>query len=332
MLFDENCGRREQSDLLPLEHRLERGADRDLGFPVTDVAAQQPVHRSLGLHVALDVLNRTFLIRREVELEGILELPLPRRVGREGETPRRVTNRRETQELGRHFAHRFLDARLAPSPGTSTQAIEPGTDIGITAGIFLDQIRPLDRHQQRVAALVGEGQHFELSALYRHPSEACETPDAVVHVHDQVSRTEIAQIRREDPPSGAPPPRRRGGSEIAAPVHREPAVPEKTQLRPTFDDRHPTDRRRRSDRLDPPLAQQMGEAPTLSRGGRHQDLRHILSTSRTKRRHEIREAADEALRGVGGKAPPGRRAVHQLEAFQTQRGAFDQGAELLRRV
>jgi len=74
----------------------------------------------------------------------------------------------------------------------------------------------------------------------------------------------------------------------------------------------------------------MAKAPDLARGGRHQNLRHILSTSRTKRRDEIREAADKALRGVGGKASPGRRAVHQLEAFQTQGGAFDLGAELLR--
>ena len=128
----------------------------------------------------------------------------------------------------------------------------------------------------------------------------------MVHVYDQISRTEIAQIRREGPRSGTPPPWRRGGSEITAPIHREPTVPHKPPLRPAFDDCHFTGGRRRIDRLDPSFTQQMAEAPDLARRGRHQDLRHILSTARTKRRHEIGQAADETLRGVGGKAPPGR--------------------------
>ena len=44
--------RREKRDLLAVHHRLERGAHRDFGLAVADVAAEQPVHRRRRLHVA----------------------------------------------------------------------------------------------------------------------------------------------------------------------------------------------------------------------------------------------------------------------------------------
>ena len=75
--------RREKRDLLAVHHRLERGAHRDLGLAVADVAAEQPVHRRRRFHVALDVGDRRLLIRRQLVLEGVLELLLPVRIGAE---------------------------------------------------------------------------------------------------------------------------------------------------------------------------------------------------------------------------------------------------------
>jgi hypothetical protein len=52
VLLGEDRGRHEHRHLLAVLHRLERGADRDLGLAVADVAADQPVHRPDRLHVA----------------------------------------------------------------------------------------------------------------------------------------------------------------------------------------------------------------------------------------------------------------------------------------
>ena len=52
VLEGEDRRRREERDLLAVHHRLERGAHRDLGLAVSDVAAEQSIHRRRRLHVA----------------------------------------------------------------------------------------------------------------------------------------------------------------------------------------------------------------------------------------------------------------------------------------
>ncbi len=98
MLIDENRRRRQHRDLLAFENGLECGANRDFGLAVTDVSAQQPIHRSFRFHVVLDVADGAILIRREIKFEGFFELTLPRRIRREAEAPRRMPHRCETQQ------------------------------------------------------------------------------------------------------------------------------------------------------------------------------------------------------------------------------------------
>ena len=81
VLKREHGRRREHRHLFAVHHRLEGGAHRHFGLAVADVAAQQPVHRRRRFHVALDVGDGGFLIRRQVVLEGVLEFLLPVRVG-----------------------------------------------------------------------------------------------------------------------------------------------------------------------------------------------------------------------------------------------------------
>ena len=55
VLEREDRGRREDRHLLAVHHGLERGAHRDFGLAVADVAAEQAIHRRRRFHVALDV-------------------------------------------------------------------------------------------------------------------------------------------------------------------------------------------------------------------------------------------------------------------------------------
>ena len=90
VLAREQRGRHEDRDLLAVEHRLGRGAQRDLGLAVADVAADEPVHRDRPLHVGLGLDDRLRLVGRLLVGERLLDLVLERRVGRE-----RVARRRE---------------------------------------------------------------------------------------------------------------------------------------------------------------------------------------------------------------------------------------------
>ena len=106
VLVGEQRGRHEHRDLLAVLHRLERGAHRDLGLAVADVAAHQAVHRDRPLHVGLHVVDRLQLVGRLLERERLLDLVLPRRVGREGVAGRGEPLPVEHDELLGDLAHR----------------------------------------------------------------------------------------------------------------------------------------------------------------------------------------------------------------------------------
>jgi hypothetical protein len=80
VLLREHGGGNENGHLAAIGHRLEGGAQGDLGLAVAHVARHQPVHGPLALHVGLDFLDGAELIGRLLEAEGRLELALPGRV------------------------------------------------------------------------------------------------------------------------------------------------------------------------------------------------------------------------------------------------------------
>ena len=123
VLVREDRRRREHRDLLPVEHGLEGRAHRDLRLAVTDVAAQQPVHGLLRLHVPLDVRDRLRLVGRLLVLEGVLEFLLPGGILREGEPGGQRPAGVELQELVGHVAHRLLDGGLAARPARGAQLV-----------------------------------------------------------------------------------------------------------------------------------------------------------------------------------------------------------------
>ncbi len=84
VLLGEDRGGREHQHLLALCGGLERGAQRDLGLAVADVAADQAVHRPRRLHVGLDRLDRLALVGGLGVGEALLQFALPLGVGLEG--------------------------------------------------------------------------------------------------------------------------------------------------------------------------------------------------------------------------------------------------------
>ena len=89
VLLGEQRRRHEHRDLLAVLDGLERGPQRHLGLAEADVAAQQPVHRPVGLHVGLDRFDGRQLVGRLLVRERLLELALPRACRARTRAPRR---------------------------------------------------------------------------------------------------------------------------------------------------------------------------------------------------------------------------------------------------
>ena len=73
MLLGKHGGRHQKRHLFAGDRAFERGPHCDLGFPVSDIAAEQAVHRAGGFHVGLDLLRRLLLAIGFVVGERILE-------------------------------------------------------------------------------------------------------------------------------------------------------------------------------------------------------------------------------------------------------------------
>ena len=84
VLLGEDRGRHQHHHLGAVGGGLDRGAQGDLGLAEADVAADQPVHRPLRFHVALDRFDRLDLVGGLAVGEVRLHLDLPLAVGREG--------------------------------------------------------------------------------------------------------------------------------------------------------------------------------------------------------------------------------------------------------
>ena len=194
MLKRQHRSWREHGDLLPLHDRFERCPHGDFRLPVSDVAAQQTVHRRGRFHVALDVGHCRHLVGGEVVLEGVLELLLPVRIGTEGVAGHGLARSVELEELFRHVAHRLLDPAFGPFPRRAAQPVDGGPR---RPRVLLNEVQPFDRHEELVVTGVPQLEKFLERVADADLLEADERPDAMVHVHDQVADLQIAQVRKK---------------------------------------------------------------------------------------------------------------------------------------
>src|SRR3954470_12646486 len=113
VLLREQCRRDEDRDLLSVHDCFERSAYGDLRLAVTDIAADDAVHRYRHFHVGLDLVDRLLLVRRLDVRERVFELALPRGVRAEGMSRARHPRGVEPDESSGDLAHCFARPSLA---------------------------------------------------------------------------------------------------------------------------------------------------------------------------------------------------------------------------
>ena len=228
MLGDEDGGRSEHRDLLPVLHGLECRPDGDFGLAVAGVAAHETIHHAGRLHVALDVLGGGVLVGRVLVEERRLHLPLPAGVRGECVPRTRTPGRVEFQQLGGHLPDRGLGPALQPLPAPAAYAVQARGPIArMGSDPALDLVEPVDRHAQDLAAGVADDQRLDRLAADLHPLQAPEPTDAVIHVDDVVTGRELGKTLQ-----------RRGAAVAPAPPEF-PAPPEDLVVRQDIDGRHP---------------------------------------------------------------------------------------------
>ena len=329
MLADEDRRRGEDRHLFALEDGFEGGADGDLGLAVADIAAEEAVHGAVRLHVGLDLRDRPVLVVGEIVFEGVLELALPRGVGRELESARASSNCRQSEQGRGHLADRLLDPRLAFGPGRSSEPVELRAGLAVSRCVLLDEIRAFDGDQEIVASAVGEDQHLEFAVFHNHPAEPVESPDAVIEVDHRVAGSEVAEIGDKGRGAAAPASRRWRGGEIPSAIDREPVANDKAVLDASLDDGNLAHPRGVRNRHHVSLLQEMLETSRLAFRGDHQDLRQILGPAVAQGGDESGDPPGEVLHGAGRDPPPLGLAVSHLELLEAEIGGLEPTGRLI---
>jgi hypothetical protein len=196
VLFGEDRRGNEHRHLPAGLNRLERGANRDLGLSITNVADQQPIHRLRSLEVALHVVSRLALVGRILEQERRLELLLPRSVGHVRRARGQASSRVELQELLRHLVDGGLRAITLLLPAAAAELVKARWR-RVVAGrwrraISLDLVEAIQRDVQPVAALVFDHGDFHHALAHEDLLDAAVDPDAVLEVDDKVAGPEAS--------------------------------------------------------------------------------------------------------------------------------------------
>ena len=184
-------GRRaDHGDLLARHRRDERRPKRHLGLAKADVAADQPIHRLAGRQIIKHVGNGLQLVVGlgigEAGTEFLVEalLRAHRLAAANG-----AFGRDSDQPVG-HVGDALLQPGLARLPGDAAQAVELGALLA--RAVAAQHVDVLDRHEQLVAAFVGQPQAVVTRELDFERHQALVAADAVLAVHDQVA---VAQRR-----------------------------------------------------------------------------------------------------------------------------------------
>ena len=85
--------------------------------------------------------------------KAAFEFLLPMRVGAERVAGHRAARGVELEQLLGHVAHGLLDLLLGLLPGRAAEPIERRLR---AAGVFLDEVEPLDRDEQLVVAVIAQ--------------------------------------------------------------------------------------------------------------------------------------------------------------------------------
>ena len=274
----------EHRHLLAVLHRLECGAQRDLGLAVADVTDHQAVHGPAAEHVGLDLLDAARLVGRLGVREALLELPLPGRVGAEGEAGRRFARRVDLDQLASEVADRASDARLRALPLGPAELAERrcrtsgvARDAPDLVGWEEDLVRPGEVELEILLDVIAE-------RALGHPDVPS---DAVVDVDDVVAGLELAdEVSSHHALATRQSPHARRAEELAVGQHEQATrlVPE-PRTQGSVDQRHLSSHRCRAELGDrrgrtAGLVEQLADTAGLVGADEHRALERQLGEPR----------------------------------------------------
>ena len=193
MLLRQDGCRHQDGDLLPVHDGAECDPQRNLGLAVSHVAAEEPVHWLLRLHVRHACVNGLLLVGSRFVWEGGREGAFPVRDGLELAPLRGGTHRLDAKQFRRQIPGGVFGLLLLASPDGRAKLRKLGLHL---AAAYISADKPGLLEGDVEPRLVGELQLHRLYPLTiaLHCVDAVESADAVVEVDGEGALLQLEEL------------------------------------------------------------------------------------------------------------------------------------------
>ena len=192
VLLGQHRGRHQDGDLHPFVDRLEGCPQRDFGFAVAHVAADQAVHGLVGFHVVFDFVDGLHLIGRFLVRERVFQVSLPGSVRPEPVAANGFPDGVEPEQLFGNLSGGTLGTVLNALPFAPAQSSQAGRLIG---GSYVGA-QSVDLLRRDIKPVVlGVFQHQVLPVVARRLQVCCadEPGHTVVDVHHETAGGQVTE-------------------------------------------------------------------------------------------------------------------------------------------
>src|SRR6476620_2691774 len=195
MLACQQRRRHYHRNLFATDCRDEGRPQRHFGLPETDIAADQPVHRTAGAQIPDGRVNGHELVVGFLVRKTRAELVIGARPNGQSRRLAHLPFGRNLDQFARNFADSALHARLARLPVAATKTIE--IDLRLLGAVARQKIHVLDRQIELGAFGVVNFKAVMGRASRLDWLESLETANTMVHMDHQITGSETGSFGDE---------------------------------------------------------------------------------------------------------------------------------------
>ena len=193
MLLGKNRCRHKDRNLFPRYRALECGTHGDLGFSVSDISAEEAVHRALRLHVKFNLFDGFPLSVGLLEWEGVLEQLLIVSVLRKRQSRRGLADRLHPEHLTGKIPRggRGLLPCFRPSGRTELRELRP---LHMRTDVTGNQVRLPYRNIHHCIIVKFQHKRFDGTSAALHVFKSAVPAKAVIQMHGQIPFLDICHV------------------------------------------------------------------------------------------------------------------------------------------
>ena len=193
MLVSKHRSRHKHSHLFIIGNRLEGRTDGNLRLSKSHIPTDQTIHRTITLHIRLDINCRFALVRRIFINKGSFQLTLQETIRTIREALFLAALRIQLNQITGNIFYLTLCTLFQFLPRTRAQFIKSGS-LSLFSFVFGNFVQRMNRNKYHIIILKNQFQDFLRSISIRNTHQTGETSDTMIRMHHIIARSKLVQF------------------------------------------------------------------------------------------------------------------------------------------